>query len=95
MNKRLLFSETIIENYLMEVENINMRMKSIIENYDHIQNKNLKKRLQIEYSQLEERLNSVRNIAKNRIFNSSDKVSFSHLLFEICKRNNLKSCFSR
>ena len=79
-------SECILNNLLLEIESLSSRLKNIQQTYLNISNDGLKERLIIENLTIFERVYEISSIAKNLDKRTNEKISFSSLLVEKCKR---------
>ena len=78
-------SQSITNNFLMEVDVLSNRLRNIKQSYTPTENKALKGRLFTENKNIFKRVNEIHKIAK--ILNkNNEKINFSNLLFEITKR---------
>ena len=69
-----------------KIENIIFRIKAIQKSYDRINNVNLKIRLYKEYEELKTNFFQIKSFVKLMDHSSSNKLSISKLLNEMCKR---------
>ena len=79
-------SESIINNLLSEVDSLGYRITNIHQAYSNTSHLGLRDRLFYENKNISQRLNeifSIANVLKNR---NNEKLSFSSLLVEKCKR---------
>ncbi len=79
-------SESIINNLLIEVDSLTCRLRSIKLSFQTTSNDRLKERLIYENKSIFERVNDINNAAIYLNKNGSDKICFSSLLLEKCKR---------
>ena len=79
-------SECILNNLLLEIESLSSRLKNIQQTYLNISNDGLKERLIIENLTIFERVYEISSIAKKLDKRANEKISFSSLLVEKCKR---------
>ena len=79
-------SECILNNLLLEIESLSSRLKNIQQTYLNISNDGLKERLIIENLTIFERVYEISSIAKKLDKRTNEKISFSSLLVEKCKR---------
>ena len=85
-------SQSLTNNFLMEVEVLSNRLRNIKQSYKSTENKALKGRLFSENKNLLKRVNEIHKIAE--ILNkNNEKINFSNLLFEITKRTLNESKF--
>ena len=69
-----------------KLDNIIFRIKAIQKSYKQINNVNLKTRLIKEYEYLNIKFFQIKSLVKLMDHSSSNKLTFSHLLKEKCKR---------
>ena len=79
-------SESIINNLLMEVDSLTFRLRSIKLSFNTTSNSRLKERFIYENKAIFERVNDINKTAKYLNKNVTEKISFSSLLIEKCKR---------
>ena len=82
MNK----SESIINNFLIEVDSLSHRIINIQQAYCNTSHVNLRERLFYENKAITKRLNEILSIAKVLKDRNNENISFSSLLVEKCKR---------
>ena len=79
-------SESIINNLLMEVDSLTFRLRSIKLSFNTTNNYRLKERLIYENKAIFERVNDINKTAIYLNNKGNEKISFSCLLIEKCKR---------
>ena len=79
-------SEAIINNLLIEVDSLNIRIKNIKQAYWNTSHYGLRERLIYEKQNIFNRLNEIFSIAKLLEKRTNEKVNFSNLLLEKCRR---------
>ena len=79
-------SESITNNFLIEVDRLYYRHRNIKENFQTTSNYSLQKRLIQEKDVIIERLNQIYKVSKFLYDKSHDKISFTALLYEKSKR---------
>ena len=86
-------SQSLTNNFLMEVEVLSNRLRNIKQSYKTTGNKALKERLFTENKNIFKRVNEIYKIAEllNKKYN--EKINFSNLLFEISKRTLIENKF--
>ena len=82
MNK----SESIINNFLFEVDELSYRINNIHECFLNTSHVGLRDRLFYENKNISQRLNEIFSIAKVLKNRNNENISFSSLLVEKCKR---------
>ena len=79
-------SESIINNFLVEVDSLNCRIANIQKAYCNTSNLGLRERLFNENKNIFQRLNEIFTISKILKKRTNEDISFSSLLVEKCKR---------
>ena len=79
-------TESIIHNLLDEVNLLSYRSLNIKQAYRNTSHHGLRERLFYENQLIFQRLNEIFSISKILKKRNSEKISFSNLLFEKCKR---------
>ena len=79
-------SESIINNFLVEVDSLSNRIANIKQAYLNTSHLDLRKRLFHENKNISQRLNEIFSIAKILKDKNNENVSFSSLLVEKCER---------
>ena len=79
-------SQSLTNNFLMEIEVLSNRLRNIKQSYKSTENKALKVRLFSENKNLFKRVNEIYKIAELLNKNNTEKIKFSNLLIEITKR---------
>ena len=79
-------SESIINNLLMEVDSLTFRLRSIKLSFNTTSNNRLKDRFIYENKAIFERINDINKTAIYLNQKRNEKISFSYLLIEKCKR---------
>ena len=79
-------SESIVNNLLMEIDSLTLRIKNIQQAYLNTANLCLRERLFYENKNISQRINEIFFIAKELKKRNNQKISFSSLLLEKCKR---------
>ena len=79
-------SESIINNLLIEVDSLNIRIKNIKQVYCNTSHDRLRERLNYENQNIFDRLKEIFSIAKILEKRTNEKVNFSSLLLEKCRR---------
>ena len=79
-------SQSITNNFLMEVDVLYNRLRNIKQSYKSTENKSLKGRLFYEHKNLFKRVNEIYKIAELLNKNNPENINFSNLLVEITKR---------
>ena len=82
MNK----SESIINNFLIEVDALSYRLTNIHQSFLNTSHVGLRERLFYENLNISQRLNEIFSIAKVLKNRNNENISFSSLLIEKCKR---------
>tara|TARA_Y100000991_G_scaffold209800_1_gene190386 strand:+ start:95 stop:385 length:291 start_codon:yes stop_codon:yes gene_type:complete len=80
-------SESIVGNLLLEVEILTSRLKNIKRTYKNTSHNGLRERLIHENNIIIKRLKTIFSIALLREKKVKEKISFSSLLLEQCKRS--------
>ena len=78
--------ESIVNNFLMEVDILSNRIVNIHQAYSNTSNLGLRERLFYEDKNISERLNQIFSIAKILNDRNHEQISFSSLLVEKCER---------
>ena len=86
VSKISLKTESMIYLFHKKLDNIIFRIKAIQKSYKQINNVNLKTRLIKEYEYLNIKFFQIKSLVKLMDHSSSNKLTFSHLLNEKCKR---------
>ncbi len=79
-------SQSLTNNFLMEIEVLSNRLRNIKQSYKSTENKALKGRLFSENKNLLKRVNEIYKIAELLNKKNSEEINFSKLLVEITKR---------
>ena len=79
-------SESIINNFLVEVESLSSRITNIQQAYCNTSNLGLRERLFNENKNISQRLNEIFSISKLLKKRTNEDISFSSLLVEKCER---------
>ena len=79
-------SESIINNFLVEVDSLSFRITNIQQAYCNTSNLGLRERLFNENKNISQRLNEIFAISKILKKRTNEDISFSSLLVEKCKR---------
>ena len=79
-------SQSLTNNFLMEVDVLSNRLRNIKQSYKSTENKALKGRLFSENKNLFKRVSEIYKIAELLNKNNTEKTTFSRLLFEMTKR---------
>ena len=79
-------SQSLTNNFLMEVEVLSNRLRNIKQSYKNTENKALKERLFSENKNVFNRINEIYKIAELLNKNNTEKINFSNLLLEITRR---------
>ena len=79
-------SESIINNFLVEVDSLSCRITNIQQAYCNTSNLGLRKRLFNENKNISQRLNEIFSISKILKKRTNEDISFSSLLVEKCER---------
>ena len=79
-------SESIINNLLIEVDSLTYRLKNIKQTYSSTAHNGLRERLIYENQNIFQRIKEIFTIAKQIERRTNEKISFSSLLVEKCKR---------
>ena len=79
-------SESIINNFLMEVDCLTHRLRNIKHSFKTAINKRLKTRLINESKAIYERVDQIYKLAELTNNESKDRINFSALLIEKCRR---------
>ena len=79
-------SESIINNLLIEVDSLTCRLRSIKLSFQTTSNERLKERFIYENKSIFERVNDINKTAIYLNKKGNEKISFSTLLIEKCKR---------
>ena len=79
-------SESIINNFLMEVDSLSNRIANIKQAYFNTSHVGLRKRLFDENKNISQRLYEIFSIAKILRNRNNENLSFSSLLVEKCER---------
>ena len=80
------FSESIIDDLLMEVDLLSNRITNIRLAYCNTTHEGLRERLFYENKSISQRMNEILLIAKVLKNRTNENISFSNLLIEKCKR---------
>ena len=88
-------SESLLDNLLIEVDSLTYRVINIKQTYAHTINYGLRERLIEENKCLYERLKEIFVIGLLLEKRTTEKISFSNLLVEKCKRSLAKSSIKR
>ena len=83
-------SESIINNFLIEVDSLSHRIINIHQAYCNTSHVNLRERLFYENKAITKRLNEILSIAKVLKDRNNENISFSGLLVEKCERTIYK-----
>ena len=83
-------SESIINNFLIEVDSLSHRITNIQQAYCNTSHLNLRERLFYENKAITKRLNEILSIAKVLKDRNNENISFSGLLVEKCERTIYK-----
>ena len=83
-------SESIINNFLIEVDSLSHRITNIHQAYCNTSHVNLRERLFYENKAISKRLNEILSIAKVLKDRNNENISFSSLLVEKCERTIYK-----
>ena len=83
-------SECIINNLLLEIESLSIRLKNIHQSFWNISHNGLKERLISENKTIYERVNEIYSIAKLLEKRSKEQLSLSSLLVEKCRRTAIE-----
>ena len=86
MFKTSLKTDSMIYVFHKKLENIIFRTKAIKKSYEQISNANLKTRLHKEYEDLKINFFQIKSLIKLMDNSSTNKLTFSKLLNEKCKR---------
>ena len=79
-------SESIINNLLIEVDSLSIRITNIQQAYFNTMHLGLRERLFYENKNISKRISEIFLIAKELKKRNSEKISFSSLLLEKCER---------
>ena len=79
-------SQSLTNNFLMEVDVLSNRLRNIKQSYKTTENKSLKGRLFSENKNIFNRVNEIYRIAELLNQKNTEKINFSNLLVEITKR---------
>ena len=79
-------SESIINNFLLEVDSLSCRITNIQQAYRNTSNLGLRERLFNENKNIFQRLNEIFSISKLLKKRANEDISFSSLLLEKCER---------
>ena len=79
-------SESIINNFLVEVDSLSFRITNIQQAYCNTSNLDLRERLFNENKNISQRLNEIFAISKILRNRTNEDISFSSLLVEKCER---------
>ena len=79
-------SESIINNFLVEVDSLSCRITNIQQAYFNTSNLGLRERLFNENKNISQRLNEIYSISKLLKKRTNEDISFSSLLVEKCQR---------
>ena len=79
-------SESIINNFLVEIESLSSRITNIHQAYCNTTNLGLRERLFNENENISQRLNEIFSISKMLKSRTNEDISFSSLLLEKCER---------
>ena len=88
-------SESLLDNLLIEVETLTNRVINIKQTYAHTINYGLRERLIEESKCLYERLKEIHVIGLLLEKRTTEKISYSNLLVEKCRRSIAKSKIKR
>ena len=86
-------SQSLTNNFLIEVDFLSNRLKNIKQSYKTTENKSLKERLLSENKNIFKRVNEIYKIAELLNKNNTEKINFSNLLVEISRRTLNESKF--
>ena len=75
-----IISESAVENFLIEIDIINSRIKNLLSHYLQTNNQVLKKRLFAEHQDLSERLKEINSISKTICDYQIEETTISYLL---------------
>ena len=79
-------SESLTNNFLMEVDLLSNRLRNIKQSFKTTENNALKERLLLENITIFNRVNEIYKIAALLNKNKNEKINFSNLLVEITRR---------
>ena len=79
-------SESLTNNFLMEVDVLSNRLRNIKQSFKTTENNALKERLLLENITIFNRVNEIYKIATLLNKNKNEKINFSNLLVEITRR---------
>ena len=79
-------SQSITNNFLMEVDLLTNRLRNIRQSFKITHNKALKERLFTENKNIFKRLNEISKIAELLNKKNNEQINYSNLLVEITKR---------
>ena len=79
-------SESLTNNFLMEVDVLSNRLRNIKQSFKTTENNGLKERLLSENITIFNRVNEIYKIAALLNKNKNEEINFSNLLVEITKR---------
>ena len=88
-------SESIINNFLLEVDSLSCRITNIQQAYRNTSNLGLRERLFNENKNISQRLNEILTISKILKKRTNEDISFSSLLVEKCERTIAKKRFEK
>ena len=80
-------SESIINNLLIEVDSLSLRITNIQKAYFNTTHLGLRERLFYENKNISQRISEIFLIAKELKKRNKEKISFSSLLLEKCERS--------
>ena len=79
-------SESLTNNFLMEVDVLSNRLRNIKQSFKTTENNALKERLLLENITIYNRVNEIYKIAALLNKNKNEEINFSNLLVEITRR---------
>ena len=80
-------SESLTNNFLIELDYLTSRLKNINLTFSRTENKKLRERLIYENYNISERIREIKSIANLLDTKKNESFSFSKLLLEKCKRS--------
>ena len=80
-------SESLTNNFLIELDYLTSRLKNINLTFSRTENKKLRERLIYENYNISERIREIKSIANLLDTKKNENFSFSKLLLEKCKRS--------
>ena len=86
-------SESLTNNFLMEVDVLSNRLRNIKQSFKTTDNKGLKERLFYENKNIFQRVNEIYRIAEFLSKTNSEKINFSNLLIEKTKRTLIENIY--